>query len=115
MMSHSLDIQADMLLQNGDHVCHLKANGNSIALQASSLSALQSLRPLKKSRAGQGKLLHSLHKYLCKAGLELHVRINERPVARLGANARSGLLAKILGLGPTELYLGNLIRAILGW
>ncbi|MDX2193981.1 MAG: hypothetical protein NW201_11540 [Gemmatimonadales bacterium] len=51
---------------------------------------------------------------LRRLDVQVVVETGDRPIARLGAGTHPGLVSQLLGVGDTELRLGQLLRAFLG-
>ncbi len=101
-----LAVAADVSLTVGDAEATLRSTGERLLLDFPSLVA--AVRVFRSFPTSERRHLHAA---LTAADLALEVRARHRTLVALGAGARSGPLARRLGLDPAELRLCGALSA----
>ena len=102
-MPSDFDISASLDVSIDRDTIAVHAAQNRIQIDVPKLrSAIVHLKPWL-SRSKRHIILHRVHAALTAAGLEVHIRLAGRTIARLGAAAHPGLISRLLGYGPVEL------------
>jgi hypothetical protein len=110
-MALPLEVLADLRLAVDGEPIDIRGDGDRIVVDLPSLRAGRRL--LASGPFGTGnrrKRLRQAQEALDLAGLTVEVRLQNEVVARAGAVARPGTLARALGLGPVEVRPAETMR-----
>lgn len=112
-MALPLEVLADLEIAVDGEAVDVQADGDRIVIDLSSLEAGRRLLtgfPLPTGRHGGDT--DRLHDALQIAGLTVDVQLQGDLVARMGAGARPGRLARVLNLKGVELRPAQSVRAV---
>lgn len=105
-----LSVTTDLSLSVDGTEAALRSTGERLFLEFPSLvSAVRALRGLPATEYAR------LHTLLTSAGLALEVRVRHRTILAIGADARSGPLARYLDIEPAQLRLSGVLSAVWAW
>ena len=103
----AVDVAADLDVELDGEPLHVEGYTDLVVVRASSLSPLRRLVRYHGDRSGDVAAL------LDAADLTAEIRVGNRTVARLGADATPGVLERRLGMGSTRLVPSGLLLAVL--
>jgi hypothetical protein len=109
-----IDAVGELILSSPDGVEYrLEGTPGGLMLHADRIGHLLALRRYRRSRASRTAVLHLVHRLVGRADLPVRVHASGVEVARLRPELRGGLMARAVGLGPAEISLRGLLRALL--
>ncbi len=104
-----LDVVGELTIESGGKVARVEASGDTIVVE------LPSLRSSASFVGGWSRLRERARRFgpisagLVRAGLTVQVVVRSQTIAQVGARARPGRLAKLLGLGWLEIRSRSLL------
>jgi len=110
-MALPLEVLADLQLAVDGEPIDVRATGDHIVVDVPSLRAGRRLLMSGPFATDRARTTDRLHEALQIAGLSAEVRLQGDPVARIGAGARPGALARLLGIDGVEVQPTRPLRA----
>lgn len=109
-----IDAVGELVLTSPDGVEYrLRGTPSGLVLRSESLAHLVALRRYRGSRTAREAALSMAHRVLGRADLPVRVYAAGVEVGRLRPESRGGLMGRLAGLGPAEISLVGLVRALL--
>lgn len=106
---HDIAVEGGVCLTCGSDWCQVSGAKDAVELTASSLRALEKLAPV-----GKKTLARRLLPLLSRTNLKINVFVGRHLIARIGPHATAGRFSRLLGFGPAQMRLVNLLRVRLG-
>ncbi len=109
-----LDAVGEVILTSPDGIDYrLQGTPSGLVLNARRLSDLFALRRHRRSRTAAKGFLGNAHRIVAHTHLPVRVCASGIEVARLAPSSRGGWIASLTGLGPVDVSLSGVVRALL--
>lgn len=93
----------------------IQARGSSVDIDFPDMGSARQAYLAFSTRADSNRALTLVQRELLRADLALRFMVRGVPVAQLSGNTRGNLVSRALRLNGTDIRLGGVLRALLGW
>jgi hypothetical protein len=113
-LRRGIDAVGEVILTSPDGVEYrLQGTPSGLVLRSAGVGQLVALRRYRKSRTARQAAVSVAHRLVGRADMPVRVYAAGVEVGRLRPESRGGLLGRLMGMGPAEISIRGVVRALL--